>query len=118
MFKSRDIFPQPMMTRKSTLLAMFAPLLVAPLTSDAVAQRGRGSEQDAAMAATKLGVIRPLRQIESQIVPSMRSRGANYIGAEFDSGLQRYRLKFMRDASVIWVDVDGKSGAVIAQAGN
>jgi hypothetical protein len=30
----------------------------------------------------------------------------------------RYRLKFVRGSSVIWIDVDGRSGAIIAQAGN
>jgi hypothetical protein len=117
MFKSAGLSPHIMTTRKSTLLALLAPVLVMTAFTDASAQR-RGSEQDAAMAATQRGAIRPLRQIESQIVPSMRARGASYIGAEFDSGQSRYRLKFMREASVIWVDVDGKSGSVIAQAGN
>jgi hypothetical protein len=48
----------------------------------------------------------------------MKRRGANYIGAEFDSDVMRYRLKFVRGSSVIWIDVDGRSGAIIAQAGN
>jgi hypothetical protein len=107
-----------MMTRKSTLLVLLVPALALGLTTGASAQRQRGTDQDAAMAATRQGTIRPLRQIEGQIVPRMRQRGANYIGAEFDSGSHRYRLKFMRESSVIWVDVDGKSGAIIAQAGN
>lgn len=105
-----------MTTRKSTLIAVLATVVAFAGVQDAAAQRNR--EQDAAMAATREGAIRPLRQIESQIVPGMRNRGASYIGAEFDSNSRRYRLKFMREASVIWVDVDGKSGAIIAQAGN
>jgi hypothetical protein len=121
-FNSGDISPHPMTNRKSTLLVAMTPLLLiasfAVAVPNAAAQRVRDREQDAAMAATKRGMIRPLRQIENQIVPGMRARGAQYIGFEYDAPLYRYRLKFMREASVIWVDVDGKSGAVIAQAGN
>lgn len=103
-----------MTKRKSTLLALIASLALVPGVADARPER---QEQDAAMAATNQGAVRSLRQIEDRIVPGMRKRGASYIGAEFD-GRSRYRLKFMRQASVIWIDVDGKSGAVIAQAGN
>ena len=51
------------------------------------------------------------------VVPGMKARGADYIGAEFDGQDLRYRLKFMRGSSVIWVDVDGRSGAIIGKAG-
>jgi hypothetical protein len=122
MFKADALVPHPMTTRKSTLALLFSPALIPALilglASPASAQRTRSGEQDAAMQATREGAVRPLRQIESQIVPRMRDRGANYIGAEFDGGSHRYRLKFMRESSVIWVDVDGKSGTIIAQAGN
>ena len=47
----------------------------------------------------------------------MRRRGADYIGAEYDEETLRYRLKFMHDGSVIWVDVDGRNGAIIGEAG-
>lgn len=47
----------------------------------------------------------------------MKQRGADYIGAEYDGGMGRYRLKFMRGGSVIWVDVDGRTGAVVGRAG-
>jgi hypothetical protein len=106
-----------MMSHKSTLSAILASVLVFALASPAAAQNRKG-DQDAAMQATRDGAVRSLRQIEGQIVPRMQQRGASYIGAEFDGGSHRYRLKFMRQSSVIWVDVDGKSGAVIAQAGN
>ncbi len=114
MFNTAHLIPQPMTMRKSTLMALLAPALLFAGTTDADARK---REQDAAMAATREGTVRSLRQIENSIVPSMERRGANYIGAEFD-GSSRYRLKFMRESSVIWIDVDGRSGAIIAQAGN
>ncbi len=77
----------------------------------------RREEQDRARDAAQRGDVRPLRSIENGIVPGMRARGANYIGQEFDGESNRYRLKFMRGNSVIWVDVDGRTGAIIGQAG-
>ncbi|MFM9853033.1 MAG: hypothetical protein ACKVOJ_09540 [Sphingomonadaceae bacterium] len=83
----------------------------------AFAQKSRRGEQDAAYHATRQGEVRSLRSIENGIVPQMKSSGSDYIGAEFDGEQSRYRLKFIRDGAVIWVDVDGRSGAVIGRAG-
>jgi hypothetical protein len=81
------------------------------------AKEPRRGEQDQAFDATRQGAVRSLRSIENDIVPAMKSRGADYIGQEFDGEQNRYRLKFMRGKSVIWVDVDGRTGAIIGQAG-
>ncbi len=94
-----------------------ATLLLCALTP-AFAKEQRRSDQDAAFKDTQQGAVRSLRSIENAIVPSMVARGASYIGQEYYQDNQRYRLKFMRGKSLIWVDVDGKSGAVIGQAGN
>ncbi|CAM3170798.1 hypothetical protein SPAN111604_08025 [Sphingomonas antarctica] len=75
----------------------------------------RRGEQDQAYHARREGTMLPLRDIEGGVVPDMRRRGADYIGAELDGG--RYRLKFMRSGSVIWVDVDGRTGDVVGRAG-
>lgn len=98
--------------------AIAAVLLIAAMGAGASAQQSRRDEQDAALNATRRGSVHSLRQIEGTVVPAMKRRGANYIGAEFDSNDMRYRLKFVRGSSVIWIDVDGRSGAIIAQAGN
>ena len=72
-------------------------------------------DQDAALEARRDGRILPLREIERRVVPMMG--GAKYIGFDFDSGSAVYTLKFLRDGSVIWVSVDGRSGQVIGRAG-
>jgi hypothetical protein len=95
---------------------MIAVVLAAGLSLPAVAQ-SRRAEADAAYQATRDGAVKPLRSIENGIVPRMKARGADYIGAEFLDANQRYRLKFMRGSSVIWVDVDGRSGAIVGRAG-
>jgi uncharacterized membrane protein YkoI len=72
-------------------------------------------DQGAAMEARMMGRLLPLREIERRIVPTMS--GARYIGFDFDSGAAVYTLKFLRDGSVIWVVVDGRSGQVVGRSG-
>jgi hypothetical protein len=103
-----------MMSKVFVACASFACLAV-PLVADA--REPRRDEQDRARDAIQRGEVRPLRSIENSIVPGMKARGADYIGQEFDGEQSRYRLKFMRGKSVIWVDVDGRTGAIIGQAG-
>ena len=100
---------------KPVLFAAVAASLALAGASDAQMRRGGA---DDAFAARRDGGIRPLRKIENGVVPRMTEQGADYIGAEYDSGSARYRLKFMRDGAVIWIDVDGRSGAVVARAGD
>jgi hypothetical protein len=96
---------------------MLAMLISAMIAAPAAAQRTNRGEQDEVRNATREGSIRPLRSIEDKVVPGMKARGADYIGAEYDGQISRYRLKFMRGKSVIWVDVDGRSGTIIGKAG-
>jgi hypothetical protein len=85
----------------------------ASLPADA---RPPNREQDAALRAMQQGKILPLRAIESMILPRMR--GFDYLGPELDVATARYRLKFMRGARVIWIDVDGRNGHIIGHSGN
>jgi hypothetical protein len=97
----------------------FVAVLLATMafTASADAQKARRGEQDGVYAAIREGGVRPLPNIENSIVPGMKARGAEYIGSEYDVDEARYRLKFMRGRSVIWIDVDGKSGNVVGRAG-
>jgi hypothetical protein len=90
-------------------------MAILPLAAPADAQR-RG-DADAVYQGTRSGALMSLRSIENGVVPQMKARGADYIGAEYDSDIGRYRLKFMRDGSVIWVDVDGRTGSIVGRAG-
>jgi hypothetical protein len=100
-------------TMSMRMLAL-AILTLAPL-HPLEAQRHRG-DQDDVYKERREGALMSLRSIENSVVPGMTRSGASYIGAEFDGG--KYRLKFMRNGSVIWVDVDGRSGAIVARAGD
>ncbi len=92
-------------------------LVTIAFTAPADAQKARRGEQDGVYAAIREGGVRPLPSIENSIIPGMKARGAQYIGSEYDVDEARYRLKFMRGRSVIWIDVDGKSGNVVGRAG-
>lgn len=75
-------------------------------------QRHRG-DQDYAFKAMRAGEILSLSDIEARVLPRMR--GARYIGSTFDRDSAVYTLKFMREASVIWIDVDGRSGRIVGR---
>lgn len=68
----------------------------------------RGREQATAYRATQQGQILSLPEIRARI----RIPGAQYIGAEM-IGPTVYRLKYMRGADVIWIDVDATTGRII-----
>ena len=95
---------------------VMATVLACCLASGASGDDRRRRDQDAAFAAMRAGQVRPLHEIEARIVPRMQ--GADYLGPEFDSASGTYRLKFMRAGNVIWIDVDGRTGAVIGRSGN
>ncbi|KQU48324.1 hypothetical protein ASG67_12810 [Sphingomonas sp. Leaf339] len=98
---------------RSTILAIFAALSVASIPVPAGAQK-RGDQMQA-YQARKQGKLLPLPEIERRVVPQMN--GAEYLGFDFDGGSGVYTLKFLRDGTVIWVDVDGRSGQVIGRTG-
>jgi len=81
------------------------------LASPALADRPR--DQDRAFQATREGRSMPLPMIERRVMPFMG--GAEYLGPEFRG--DSYRLKFMRDGRVIWVDVDAATGRIIGKSG-
>ena len=107
--------PMKMLLFLATLAAfpMTMPMIAGVATAQAPDQR-RG-DQRSAFEARKTGRSLPLREIEARVIPTMR--GAQYIGVDYDSGSAIYTLKFLRDGNVIWVSVDGRTGAVISRTG-
>ncbi len=95
------------------LLALAATPLSALALASAPDQR-RG-DQMSAFEARRQGRSMSLREIEARVIPTMK--GAQYIGFDYDSGAAIYTLKFLRDGTVIWVDVDGRSGQVVGRTG-
>ncbi len=100
------------------MLLLLATLAAAPVMIGAApAASGddqRRSDQRSAFQARKTGAL-SLREIEARVIPTMR--GAQYLGCDYDSGSAIYTLKFLRDGTVIWVDVDGRSGQIVGRTG-
>lgn len=97
------------MTRVARLL--LAALAVAmPLTANAAPRRDAQGEVRKDM---REGKVSSLREIERRVLPSMA--GMQYLGPEYDPAAMAYRLKFIRDGRVVFVDVDARSGQVLNQ---
>jgi hypothetical protein len=75
---------------------------------------GPGGEQRQARKELHAGNVHSLRELESRILPMMA--GAQYLGPEYDSEAVAYRLKFIRDGRVIFIDIDARSGEIIRQS--
>ena len=93
-----------------TLIA-FTGAFAALTASPALAQHAP-RDQDRAYSATQHGRSMPLPLIERKVIPFMG--GADYLGPEFNG--DTYRLKFMRDGRVIWVDVDAATGRILRRS--
>ena len=96
----------------------FAPILLALPVLFAVtampAPAEPANEQGQVREQRKTGSVRSLRQIEQLILPQMK--GKQYLGPEYDPAAMAYRLKFIRDGRVTFVDVDARSGTVLRQS--
>jgi uncharacterized membrane protein YkoI len=100
--------------RKLIATLAAAAFVAGGLAAPAAAQRGRDSAQDAqASAREQMQAGREMapREIERRIIPQMR--GSDYLGFEYDDGASAYRLKFLKDGQVTWVDVDARTGRVL-----
>ena len=93
-----------------TLLAV--AIAAGTVTTPALADPPR--DQDRAFQATREGRSMPLPMIERRVMPFMG--GADYLGPEFRGST--YRLKFVRDGRVIWVDVDAATGRIVGRSRN
>ena len=94
---------------KNLLIPYLALALSVPMAAPVLAQ-ARG-EQGEARKEMRAGNLVSLREIEARIVPSMR--GAEYLGPAYDSTAMAYRLKFIRDGRVLFVEVDARTGRVL-----
>jgi len=94
------------------LRTLFAAAVAAGLTATP-AWADRPRDQDRAFEATRHGRSMPLPMIEQRVMPFMG--GADYLGPEFRG--DTYRLKFMRNGRVIWIDVDAATGRIIGRSG-
>lgn len=73
-----------------------------------------GDAQGEARREVHSGAVRPLREIERRVLPMMP--GMQYLGPEYDPLAMAYRLKFIREGRVVFVDVDARTGQIIKES--
>lgn len=103
------------MTLRSSLLALSGLLLLVGTVQTADAQRfSRGEEQKAARRQMLDGDVMPFSIIKRRVESEMGD--ATYVGVAPSPREGVYRMQFLRkDGKVLWVDVDGKTGNIIAR---
>ena len=77
------------------------------------AQAQSRDEQAEARKELRAGRQLTLAEIERRVVPQMERRGMEYIAVELDPTAKVYRLKFLDDRQVVWVDVDARTGRIL-----
>ena len=92
--------------------AMATPSLVASTLVMAGFDDQRPRDQDRAFRNTREGRSMPLPMIERRVRPHMG--GADYLGPELRG--ETYRLKYMQEGRVIWVDVDAATGRIVRKS--
>ncbi len=92
--------------------ATAAPSLVTRALGIAGFDQPRTRDQDRAFRATREGRSMPLPLLERRVRPHMG--GADYLGPELRG--ETYRLKYMQDGRVIWVDVEAATGRIVRKS--
>jgi hypothetical protein len=88
--------------------AVFASVTSAP----ALADQARDSQR--AFQGRQLGRSMPLPQLERRVLPFI-GPNAQPLGPELNGG--NYRMKFIQEGRVIWVDIDPQTGRIIRRSG-
>ncbi|WP_421847657.1 hypothetical protein [Novosphingobium sp.] len=99
------------MRSTSAIIALGLLVLLAPAAD---AQQRRTDEQREARLDLRNGNVRSLREIEARVLPT--KRGMQYLGPEYDPTAMAYRLKFIQDGRVVFVDVDARTGQILGES--
>lgn len=90
---------------------LLSGLVATGLTSaPALADPPRDSQK--AFEGRRDGRSMPLPQLERRVMPFIP--GADYLGPELNGGT--YRMKFIQNGRVIWVDVDPQTGRILRRS--
>lgn len=104
----------PMTMKWKSLIVGTSAVTAAVLLVPAADAGGRRDEQDAARRAMLDGQVMPFSMIKRRVDAAVG--GATYVGSEFNPSSNRYRLKYVKDGKVMWVDADGRTGDIIGMA--
>ena len=107
-------YGMPMTMTWKCLTAGTGMLMAAMLMIPTAEAGGRRDEQDAARRAMLEGQVMPFAMIKRRVDAAVG--GATYVGSEFHPSANRYRLKYVKNGKVMWVDADGRTGDIIGMA--
>lgn len=99
---------------RSLFAGIGAALSLTMLASPVAAQDQLRGDQGEARREARAGTQLPLREIERRILPQMQD--SEYLGPAYDPTARAYRLKFIRDGRVTYVDVDARTGRIIGRS--
>lgn len=100
---------------KKILPLIAASVLLTGLSAPGATAQSR-NDQGEARKEMKAGNVLPLREIERRVVTPMKVQGHEYLGPAYDSTAMAYRLKFIREGRVSFVDVDARSGRILQRS--
>ncbi|GAA4644163.1 hypothetical protein GCM10023115_21230 [Pontixanthobacter gangjinensis] len=101
---------------KRFLNLALAASLVASGFSGALAIAQDRTDQENARKEMQAGNRIPLREIERKVADPLKAQGYEYLGPAYDSAAGAYRLKFIRNGRVSYVDVDARTGKVLRRS--
>ena len=96
---------------KKLVAPLLASVAAATLSFSAAPAHAQRNDQGEARKEMRAGNVLSLREIEGRVLPQMR--GSEYLGPAYDSTAMAYRLKFIRNGRVTYVDVDARTGRVL-----
>ncbi|WP_374405218.1 hypothetical protein [Pelagerythrobacter sp.] len=99
--------------RKLIASCLAATLSISGLAATPAHAQSR-DDQGEARKEMHAGNLMKLRDIERRVLPTMKD--AEYLGPAYDSTAMAYRLKFIREGRVIYVDVDARTGRVLRRS--
>lgn len=102
---------QSLLPRLTIAVALVLGIALSVAPEADPARAGPADAQSQARRAAQSGTIRTVRSIEREVLPSMP--GMQYLGPEYDPAAMAYRLKFIHQGRVVFVDVDARTGQVI-----
>jgi hypothetical protein len=70
-------------------------------------------DSDRAFEGRQDGRSMPLPQLERRVIPFM-GPNVDYLGPEINGGA--YRMKFIQNGRVVWVDVDPQTGRIVRRS--
>jgi len=101
------------MMRKLILSSLAGAMLAAGFHMPPVLAKPQ-TEQGEARKEVRAGNVLSLREIEQRVLPSMR--GSEYLGPAYDSTAMAYRLKFIREGRVTFIDIDARTGRILQRS--